>query len=352
MIKLAKIFISHSVKDKELADALVDLIETGTEISSSDIFCSSLEGLGIPSGKDFIEYIKDQIQKPQVVIVLLSENYLASQFCLCELGAAWALSHSALPLLVPPLKYSDVKGVLLATQINNLEDDSGLDLFHDGLLHALSIQPTKVTRWSAKKRQFLKKLPALLDSLESPNFVSPAEYQELKKNHEANLLLQEEYEDEISELKTLVKDLESCKDPIAINKVKRSRLKGREELFAELQALSTALETLPNIVAFVMYRYHCHQQCKFDSFKEPDTVREAEAAVEDGYLQYDEGFELNANDPAVKKALVRLNTLERYLSRTVSEDVEEEFTEENGYELSLSNKRLWKSFITDGITRY
>jgi len=98
-----EIFISHATKDKLLADALVDLLETAMEIPSSSIFCSSLDGLGVPSGKDFIQFIKEQIQQPKVVITLLTENYFASEFCLCELGATWAMSHNILPLLVPPI---------------------------------------------------------------------------------------------------------------------------------------------------------------------------------------------------------------------------------------------------------
>ncbi|WP_321902938.1 toll/interleukin-1 receptor domain-containing protein, partial [Paraburkholderia tropica] len=160
-----KIFVSHAVKDKALADALVDLMETGTPVSSDDVFCSSLEGLGVPSGKDFINYIKGQIQQPDVVIFLLTENYFASQFCLAELGASWALSHAALPLLVPPLTYADVKGVLLTTQVDRLDNESDLDRFYDGLCEHLSFASKGITRWGAKRNQFLKKLPNVLASI-------------------------------------------------------------------------------------------------------------------------------------------------------------------------------------------
>jgi len=52
---VAKVFISHSVKDKELANAMVDLLQTGIGINTNDIFCSSVEGLGIPGGANFIK---------------------------------------------------------------------------------------------------------------------------------------------------------------------------------------------------------------------------------------------------------------------------------------------------------
>ena len=69
------IFISHAVSNKKLAEMLVDLFETGIGISDSDVFCSSLEGLGIPSGKNFIDFIRNQIKEPKVVILLLTQDY-------------------------------------------------------------------------------------------------------------------------------------------------------------------------------------------------------------------------------------------------------------------------------------
>lgn len=99
------VFISHAVKNKDIADKLVDLLETGVGISDSEIFCSSLEGLGIPGGTNFVEFIRKQIKDPKVVILLLSEDYFDSQFCLAELGASWVLSHRVVPILVPPLGF-------------------------------------------------------------------------------------------------------------------------------------------------------------------------------------------------------------------------------------------------------
>lgn len=114
---MSRIFISHSKKDKTLADCLVDLIETGIGISAQDIFCTSLEGLGIPAGVNFVDFIKEKIQNPELVILLLTRNYFYSQFCLCELGVVWILGHKIIPLLTPPLDYSDVNDILKNIQI-------------------------------------------------------------------------------------------------------------------------------------------------------------------------------------------------------------------------------------------
>lgn len=128
------IFISHAVKDEHLIDNFVDnILQAGMGIQVEDIFCSSLSGMGIPSGKNFIDYIKEEIQQPKAVIVFFSKAYISSQFCMCELGATWAMTHNILPILVPPLTYSDVKGVLTGIQVDRLNNADDLNRFQETL---------------------------------------------------------------------------------------------------------------------------------------------------------------------------------------------------------------------------
>jgi len=59
------VFISHAVKDKPLVQEIVGLIEEGMGVPEDEIFCSSLDGCGIPSGKNFVMYIKEQLLEPK-----------------------------------------------------------------------------------------------------------------------------------------------------------------------------------------------------------------------------------------------------------------------------------------------
>jgi len=83
-----KVFISHATADKPLADAVQTLMETGVGLPHHEVFCASLEGLGIPEGThDFKEFIRIQMLECDTVVALISENYYSSAFCMCELGA-------------------------------------------------------------------------------------------------------------------------------------------------------------------------------------------------------------------------------------------------------------------------
>ncbi len=149
------IFISHSIKNREVADALVDLLETGIGIPDSEVFCSSLEGLGIPSGVNFVEFIRSQVESTDIVILLLSKEYFESHFCVAELGASWVLCHRMVPLLIPPLAYGDVKAVLTGIQLLKIEDKVALNQMHSEIIEALAIEGKTFERWEVKRDSFL-----------------------------------------------------------------------------------------------------------------------------------------------------------------------------------------------------
>jgi hypothetical protein len=72
------IFISHAVKDKTLVEEIVELIEEGIGVPETEIFCSSLQGYGIPAGQNFVTFIKDQLIEPKIVVLILTPAYFES----------------------------------------------------------------------------------------------------------------------------------------------------------------------------------------------------------------------------------------------------------------------------------
>jgi hypothetical protein len=72
------IFISHAAKDEQLVEEFVDLLQVGIGVHPDDIFCSSLPGMGIPIGTDFINYIKCKVQNPDLVILVVTPAFWSS----------------------------------------------------------------------------------------------------------------------------------------------------------------------------------------------------------------------------------------------------------------------------------
>ncbi len=100
-----KIFISHSSNDKELVLMFVDLLTQGFHIDYDEIFCTSMDN-ALRVGEDFIKSIKDNLHDSEIVLFLITQNYIESKFCIMEMGAAWAFKDNIFPIIVPPLDFN------------------------------------------------------------------------------------------------------------------------------------------------------------------------------------------------------------------------------------------------------
>ncbi|MCB9951396.1 MAG: toll/interleukin-1 receptor domain-containing protein [Planctomycetaceae bacterium] len=152
---MPRIFVSHAAKDAKLVESFVDLLQLGVNVHPDDVFCSSLPGMNIPSGVAFANHIKSQIASPEIVLLLISPEFLKSQFCNNEVGASWALSLPIYPFLVPPVGYGDVRGVLDGVQVSKLDDKEKLNDLRDDLTEKLNLRAFRTSHWERKRDRFL-----------------------------------------------------------------------------------------------------------------------------------------------------------------------------------------------------
>src|SRR5947209_8381069 len=106
------IFISHSSIDRPLVKEFVNLLESGIGIPADAIFCSSLPNQGVLPGSDILSSLHEELDHSQIAIMLISDAFYASAFCMCELGAVWAWNRHVAYILVPPLDFNDLQGVI------------------------------------------------------------------------------------------------------------------------------------------------------------------------------------------------------------------------------------------------
>ena len=127
-----QIFISHAHRDKAAVDPLVDLLsELGAE--RLRIFCTSSPGFDVPPGAEFLTYIGNILKSSAFVVHFITPTFLQSDFCMLELGAAWA-KGKAFPILAPSLTPDDidVQGSPLAgMKLLTLASGDGLDKLKD-----------------------------------------------------------------------------------------------------------------------------------------------------------------------------------------------------------------------------
>lgn len=120
------IFISHSSKDREYGEILINELRS-VGLREEQIKFSSNDEYGIESG-NILDKIKMYIRQNAYMIYLVSDNYFESPICLNEMGAAWILNNKYQVIGVPGfkldnqfLKRSVVKNDEIAFNLDNKE---------------------------------------------------------------------------------------------------------------------------------------------------------------------------------------------------------------------------------------
>jgi len=100
-----KIFISHSSKNADYGNALVELL-TGVGVHGDNIIFTSNDAYGIPIGQNIFNWLKSRISEKPHVIYLLSPEYYSSVACLNEMGAAWIVENEHTMIFTPNFNLS------------------------------------------------------------------------------------------------------------------------------------------------------------------------------------------------------------------------------------------------------
>ena len=162
---LEKAFISHSSLDKPYVGELIDLLES-IGLPSNKIFCSSYEGYSIDLGNNFLDHIKSELDNRVLVLFILSENFMSSPVCLCEMGASWIKTHEHVPILIPPFSYSDIRGVIPMTQGMEINVSSKLSTLKLKVEQSFGLPPIDHRIWERKKDRFLSNIARIVDASE------------------------------------------------------------------------------------------------------------------------------------------------------------------------------------------
>jgi hypothetical protein len=341
------VFISHCSADKVLAEKLVDiLLNNGCNVGSDRILCTSLEGMGIPAGTDsFIQFLQEQIQGAKLVILLLTENYFASIFCVCEMGAAWGMGLNVFPLVVPPLSKSDLHGVLKVAQASDILEAASLDELRDVVRDNLT-SSVKTARWNLKRDEFLKEARKIISKLPKPAKVDRSELTTAEENYAAALEELSVKNDEIALLNEKNKALGECKDAKQVKAV-LAEFTDDEDQFKKLcEVAASALGQLRSATRSALYWHMRGGEFRPDR-DDWDDVNAAEE-IDELIDHEDNTCSANTEHPRVAKAEQALQELANFISEQKFDDKSPfvaAFLEEYEFPLSMGNKEFWGQFL-------
>lgn len=341
---MARIFISHAKADEVLIDAFVDLLHVGLNLKQEDIFCTSLEGTGIPRGSNFVEFIKKTFKDSDFVIMVITAAYYESVFCLCELGATWIMGSDAMPFLVPPLEYDDLKAVLVGVQAGCINDKRALNELRDRLL-ASKIASGATDKWESKRDTFLKKFSKLQAKLKGRSSIPAADFDKLKATYEEaqNTLL--ERDDTIDKLEERIRVLEKLKDREQVKEV-RKRYTNEQQQFDELtSAFKKVSQKLPSKAIEALYYDHKGVDWAPPRFGNEHVWEDIEAAEQRGFVRIDgNAVSVDDSNPVIRAAQDALSELSSFMV-SASQEFIEAFEEEREYQFSLSNRGFWENYL-------
>jgi hypothetical protein len=347
-IKQKKIFLSHSSKDKALADRLTELLTTGCDVSPNDILYTSEPGMGIPAGyHSFIEYLHGQIQNPALVILLLSENYFASHFCVCELGATWGGNLPSFPLVVPPTDRARLKATLLVTQAGYVNTPECLHELRDRIKDELK-KSVPTALWDAKCKAFLNEIDGIIKALPAPASVPAEKLLAIKNEYDqaVEVIAKQAAQEKI--LKAQIDELEKIKPKETVKVVTAKFSTGSQQFDRYQQHAQTALKRLHLATRTALY-WSSRGEPYFPKSDDEWNVVETARAENEVDIKEGEKTSVIANDghPRVEAANDALLNLQEFFDDDKNYYFIHELTDNYRFPIKLTNKEFWRNFLAN-----
>lgn len=157
-INSKRIFISHSSKDKGIVEKFTDnILQLGIGIKNEDIFCTSIEEMGVRNGEDIRKHIQTNIRNADYAFLLISKNYKASEICINEMGAVWAYDANVRLYLLPDVDFEKIGWLYDTRKAEKINSSIALDSLHKEMTNYFGL-PDKGPEWSRQRELFLKSM--------------------------------------------------------------------------------------------------------------------------------------------------------------------------------------------------
>ena len=172
MLFKKNIFISHSSENKEIAEHLCAFMAK-LGVGENNIFCSSIIGQGVNNGEKLNDAIAESINKSRVIVYILSQDFIASSYCMEELGVGWYLSQrnkvSCFYLVLPDIELSDLRGFVNSKidKFSFLDDthSGDLGLFAENICEKLKVKLPKHSVLINAERTFFSVTKNVISSI-------------------------------------------------------------------------------------------------------------------------------------------------------------------------------------------
>lgn len=160
--KEPKIFISHKTEDSNYAKAIIAML-VALGVKHKDIFCSSVDGYGIPFGRNIFDTLHNQFDDYRLFVIFIhSPRYYKSAISLNEMGAAWILRSEHRSFLTSDCEFSMLTGVIhrdeIAFKAGQKDTEHLLHDFRHDIRTFFSLDGINDAIWESAKNEFVEKV--------------------------------------------------------------------------------------------------------------------------------------------------------------------------------------------------
>lgn len=161
-MKKTKIFISHKTEDSNYAKAIIAML-VALGVNHKDIFCSSVDGYGIPFGRNIFDTLHNQFDDYRLFVIFIhSPRYYKSAISLNEMGAAWILRSEHRSFLTSDCEFSMLTGVIhrdeIAFKAGQKDTEHLLHDFRNDIRIFFSLDNINDAIWETTKNEFIEKV--------------------------------------------------------------------------------------------------------------------------------------------------------------------------------------------------
>ncbi|MGP3788461.1 TIR domain-containing protein [Paenibacillus sp. 1A_MP2] len=309
---MTKIFVSHAVKDADLVTPFLDLFQNQFNLVRDNFFNTSDEQLN--PGKNWVEEIRESMQDADLIIAIITPNYLDSDFCLCELGAAWVNDANLVPIIIPPLDYRalDSTPYRSVIQVITLDSRDGLTRIFDSFNKRKIGRDPNLTRFLKRAEVFQTDyLEPFIIEMRAKEIVSPALVKQLRTEKESAEQAFAQADDELTRLRTENEYLRKMKDAEEVQAMDDANLNEWETLLKLADEVREAVRPFNRLAQSVLY--YSYNDTAFTVSDQYD-VNKLDSLKREGRVLWDNGWYIDDEHPDMARVLDQLNKIRDLIS--------------------------------------
>lgn len=328
----------------------MDMLQTQFNITRDDFFLTSDEELEV--GGNWIEEIRKGVEEAKIIMPLITPNFLESQFCLCELGAAWVNQKALVPVIIPPLDHHALSNTPYRTWAQAITLNTVKDLSR--LAEAMKkkeVGDVNIVRFTSRAESFYNvTLTPFINTMKQREKFSVEAVKELKQELAEYKAAYSETEEELTKAKEEILALRNIKDAEEVKAFDFARLDEWETFMDAVEKTKDELKPLPRYVSSILF--HARKHNRYGGFiEEQEDLSSLKILENKGYIKWDDGWVPDYDHQAIFRADKALDNLSKVIN-TFEENTLflERFEEEyRDVRFSLAYSPFWEEILNQTI---